>query len=214
MVSKGFRMNPDIHNMAADILRAASDSQRFIVALAGPPGAGKSFLSELLCQRLNDRESGVAVVVPMDGYHFDNAVLEPQGLLSVKGAPETFDIDSLAQDLRRIRRADRVVAVPVFDRPLDLARAGGRLIALEHRIVIVEGNYLLLDCPRWSELRPLFDTTILIDVSDEVLEARLIQRWLALGQDSIGAQERTHHKDMHNVRLVKNHSVVPDTIWR
>ncbi|HET8790490.1 MAG TPA: nucleoside/nucleotide kinase family protein, partial [Modicisalibacter sp.] len=187
---------------------------RFIVALAGPPGAGMSFLSELLCQRLNDRESGVAVVVPMDGYHFDNAVLEPQGLLPVKGAPETFDIDSLAQDLRRIRHADRVVAVPVFDRPLDLARAGGRLIALEHRIVIVEGNYLLLDRPHWSELRPLFDTTILIDVSDEVLEARLIQRWLGLGQDTTGAQERTHNKDMHNARLVKRHSVTPDTIWR
>lgn len=207
-------MNPDIHSMAADILRAAAGSQRYVVALAGPPGAGKSFLSELLCQRLNDCESEVAVVVPMDGYHFDNAVLEPRGLLPVKGAPETFDIDSLAQDLRRIRRADSVVAVPVFDRPLDLARAGGRLIAPEHRIVIVEGNYLLLNWPRWSELRPLFDRTILIDVSDEVLEARLIQRWLALGQDKAGALERTHHKDMHNARLVKKHSLAPDTWWR
>lgn len=207
-------MNPDIHDMAANILRAASDSQRFIVALAGPPGAGKSFLSELLCRRLNECETGVAEVVPMDGYHFDNAVLEPRGLLPVKGAPETFDIDGLTQDLRRIRRADRVVAVPVFDRPLDLARAGGRLIAPEHRIVIVEGNYLLLDRPDWSGLRSLFDTTILIEVSDAVLEARLIQRWLALGQDAAGALERTRHKDMHNVRLVKNHSVTPDTVWR
>lgn len=207
-------MNPDIHDMAANILRAASDSQRFIVALAGPPGAGKSFLSELLCRRLNECETGVAEVVPMDGYHFDNAVLEPRGLLPVKGAPETFDIDGLTQDLRRIRRADRVVAVPVFDRPLDLARAGGRLIAPEHRIVIVEGNYLLLDRPDWSGLRSLFDTTILIEVSDAVLEARLIQRWLALGQDAAGALERARHKDMHNVRLVKNHSVTPDTVWR
>lgn len=207
-------MNPDIHDMAANILRAASDSQRFIVALAGPPGAGKSFLSELLCRRLNACETGVAEVVPMDGYHFDNAVLEPHGLLPVKGAPETFDIDGLTQDLRRIRRADRAVAVPVFDRPLDLARAGGRLIALEQRIVIVEGNYLLLDRPDWSELRSLFDTTILIEVSDAVLEARLIQRWLALGQDAAGAWERTHHKDMHNVRLVKNHSATPDMLWR
>ncbi|SDL36850.1 hypothetical protein SAMN05661010_01462 [Modicisalibacter muralis] len=207
-------MNPDIHDMAADILRAASDSRRYVVALAGPPGAGKSFLSELLCRRLNDCEPGVAEVVPMDGYHFDNALLEPRGLLPVKGAPETFDIDGLAQDLRRIRRGDRAVAVPVFDRPLDLARAGGRLIDPAHRIVIVEGNYLLLDRPRWSELRPLFDTTILIEVSDEVLEARLIQRWLALGQDRAGALERTHHKDMHNARLVKQHSVAPDIRWR
>ncbi|EPC02060.1 fructose transporter [Litchfieldella anticariensis FP35 = DSM 16096] len=207
-------MNPNIHDLAVRILEAAGNRQRFVVALAGPPGAGKSFLSEWLCRELNERQPGIASVVPMDGYHLDNAILEPQGLLPIKGAPETFDPDGLKHDLERIRRADRIVAVPIFDRPLDLARAGGRLITLEHRIVIVEGNYLLLDQEPWPALRDLFDMTLFLEVPDEVLEARLIQRWLGMGQDQQGALERARHKDMLNARLIKTRSTEPDVIWR
>ncbi|GGY06018.1 nucleoside triphosphate hydrolase [Litchfieldella qijiaojingensis] len=207
-------MNPDIHDMAVRILEAAGNRRRFVVALAGPPGAGKSFLSEWLCRELNERQPGVAAVVPMDGYHLDNAILEPQGLLPIKGAPETFDPDGLKHDLERIRCADKTVAVPVFDRPLDLARAGGRLITLAHRIVIVEGNYLLLDRVPWDSLRSLFDLTLFLEVPDEVLEARLIQRWLGMGQDQQGALERARHKDMLNARLIKAESIEPDVIWR
>ncbi|MCE8023444.1 nucleoside triphosphate hydrolase [Billgrantia aerodenitrificans] len=207
-------MNPNIHDMAVRLLETAENRQRFIVALAGPPGAGKSFLSEWLCRELNERQAGIAAVVPMDGYHLDNAILEPLGQLPIKGAPETFDPDGLRHDLERIRRADRNVAVPVFDRPLDLARAGGRLIATTHRIVIVEGNYLLLDRDPWRELRPLFDMTLLLEVADEVLEARLIQRWLGMGQDHEGAIDKARHKDMLNARLIKRESVAPDLYWR
>ncbi|MFG6177089.1 nucleoside triphosphate hydrolase [Halomonas sp. THAF12] len=206
-------MNPNIHEVAARVLEAAGESRRFIVALAGPPAAGKSFLSGWLCRELNAREPGSAAVVPMDGYHYDNAVLEPRGLVPVKGAPETFDCDGLEHDLERIRRADRPVAVPVFDRPLDLARAGGRLITPEHRLVIVEGNYLLLDQGPWPSLRPLFDMTLFLDVPDELLEARLIQRWREMGQDPAGAIERARHKDMLNARLIKAASVAADLHW-
>ncbi|QTP58480.1 nucleoside triphosphate hydrolase [Billgrantia antri] len=207
-------MNPNIHDMAVRLLEAAENRQRFIVALAGPPGAGKSFLSEWLCRELNERVPGIAAVVPMDGYHLDNAILEPLGQLSIKGAPETFDPDGLKHDLERIRRADRSVAVPVFDRPLDLARAGGRLITLGHRIVIVEGNYLLLDRDPWRELHPLFDITLLLEVADEVLEARLIQRWLGMGQEQEGAVDKARNKDMLNARLIKRESIAPDLYWR
>lgn len=207
-------MNPNIHDMAVRLLEAAENRRRFIVALAGPPGAGKSFLSEWLCRELNERQPGIAAVVPMDGYHLDNAILEPLGQVPIKGAPETFDPDGLKHDLERIRRADRTVAVPVFDRPLDLARAGGRLITLEHRIVIVEGNYLLLDRAPWGELHALFDMTLFLEVADEVLEARLIQRWLGMGQDHDCAVEKARKKDMLNARLIKAESVAPDIFWR
>lgn len=207
-------MTPNIHEMTTRLLAAADQQrQRFIVALAGPPAAGKSLLSEWLCRELNVHRPGGAVVVPMDGYHYDNAVLEPQGLVPVKGAPETFDCDGLKHDLERIRRADRTVAVPVFDRPLDLARAGGRLITLEHRLVIVEGNYLLLDEGPWPALRALFDMTLFLEVPDELLEARLIQRWREMGQDPAGAIERTRHKDLLNARLIKAASVPADLHW-
>ncbi|WP_163558661.1 nucleoside triphosphate hydrolase [Halomonas sp. NO4] len=206
-------MTPNIHGVAERVLAAADDRRRFIVALAGPPAAGKSFLSGWLCRELNARHAGCAAVVPMDGYHYDNAVLEPLGLVPVKGAPETFDCDGLKHDLGRIRRADATVAVPVFDRPLDLARAGGRLITVDHRIVIVEGNYLLLDEGPWPALRPLFDMTLFLEVPDELLEARLIQRWREMGQDQTGALERTRHKDMLNARLIKAASVAADLHW-
>ncbi|MCP1360722.1 nucleoside triphosphate hydrolase [Halomonas sp. BBD45] len=206
-------MDPSIHDMAARLIAAAVDRKRFIVALAGPPAAGKSFLSEWLAREINARQPGIAAVVPMDGYHLDNAVLEPRGQVPIKGAPETFDPDGLLHDLQRIRRADRTVAVPVFDRPLDLARAGGRLITLEHRIVIVEGNYLLLDRAPWSALRECFDLSLFLEVPDEVLEARLIQRWLGMGQEQQGAIDKASHKDMLNARLIKTASVEPDIRW-
>ncbi|MCI0509133.1 hypothetical protein C8E00_102475 [Chromohalobacter marismortui] len=207
-------MTPTIDEMTTRLLAAADQHrQRFIVALAGPPAAGKSFLSEALCHELNARREGGAVVVPMDGYHYDNAVLEPRGLLATKGAPETFDCDGLKHDLRRIRRAERSVAVPVFDRPLDLARAGGRMVTPQHRLIIVEGNYLLLDRSPWHELRPLFDMTLFIEVPDEVLEARLIQRWGEMGWDPAGAFDRARNKDMLNARLIKTDSVAADLRW-
>ncbi|MDN3522573.1 nucleoside/nucleotide kinase family protein [Halomonas ramblicola] len=207
-------MMPELHELARQVVEAAEGQSRFVVALAGPPGAGKSYRSERLREAIDESLPGQSAVVPMDGYHFDNAVLEPDDQVSVKGAPHTFDVDGLRVGLERIRRADRPVAVPVFDRPLDLARAGGRLITLEHRVVIVEGNYLLLDQAPWTELHPLFDLTVMLDVADDVLEQRLFDRWLDMGQDAAGALEKARHKDMPNARLVKTHSITPDLVWR
>lgn len=206
-------MTPSLIEIADSILAAAGNRARCIVALAGPPAAGKSTLSQKLADELNDRHAGIAAVVPMDGYHYDNAVLEPQGLLDLKGAPETFNPMGLRCDLERIRTGTGNVAVPVFDRPLDLARAGGRIITPDHRIVIVEGNYLLLDKAPWSALRNLFDLTIFLDVDNARLEDRLIRRWLDMGQDETGALAKTRHKDMRNAQLVKQASIEPDIRW-
>ncbi|PCF95002.1 nucleoside/nucleotide kinase family protein [Vreelandella nigrificans] len=205
-------MIPDLATLSCQLIQAADGKSRYLVALAGPPGAGKSYRSALLCDAINQHLPGQAVVVPMDGYHFDNAVLGREQL-PVKGAPHTFDVDSLRHDLLRIRDGEKAVAVPVFDRPLDLARAGGRLITPAHRIVIVEGNYLLLDQAPWCALLPLFDWTLFIDVDDSVLIERLINRWLCMGKDHAGALERTHHKDMLNAQLVKTYSLPPDQRW-
>lgn len=206
-------MSPDLVSLSRQLMDAAEGKARFMVALAGPPGAGKSYRSALLCDALNQQRPGQAAVVQMDGYHFDNAVLGDEQL-PVKGAPHTFDVEGLQHDLLRIRRADKPVAVPVFDRPLDLARAGGRLITPAQRIVIVEGNYLLLDQDPWRALHALFDWTLFIDVDDAVLVERLVNRWLCMGQDHAGALERAQQKDMLNAELVKTGSVPPDQRWR
>ncbi|TDR56291.1 pantothenate kinase [Halomonas ventosae] len=207
---------PCVHSLVEvtrRILAAAEGRQRLLVALAGPPGAGKSYRSEQLLQAIDDALPGQGVVVPMDGYHFDNAVLG-EALLPVKGAPHTFDAEGLRVDLERIRRADAAVAVPVFDRPLDLARAGGRLVTREHRIVIVEGNYLLLDQEPWRALHGLFDLSVMLEVDDATLEQRLIERWLAMGRDAEAARRKALDKDMPNARLIQTTSIPPDLVWR
>src|SRR5688572_33087414 len=108
-------------------------------------------------------------VLPIDGYHFDDRVLVQRGLRPRKGAPDTFDVAGFYHMLHRLKRNEESeIAVPVFDRDLEIARAGARLIPRSVRHLIIEGNYLLLDRPGWSSLRGLFDTTIMISVPEAV----------------------------------------------
>jgi pantothenate kinase len=202
-----------IAGLAADLLGRAEGRRRLMVAIAGPPGSGKSVLSAALAAALDRLRPGAASVMPMDGYHYDNAVLEPRGLLARKGAPETFDVDGFAGDLGRIRRAERDVAVPVFDRGLDLARAGARIIPRDLPIVLVEGNYLLLRNPGWCELKPLFDRTLMLEVAEAELERRLVRRWLAYGLAPDAARARALGNDIPNARRVIADSAPADVLW-
>lgn len=168
----------DIAALAALLAEKASGGGRVIAALAGAPGSGKSTVAERLADALNARTPGLAAVLPMDGYHYDDLHLVPAGLRPRKGAPETFDVGGLYHTLKRIRARDEAfVAVPVFDRDIEIARAGARMISADVPIIIVEGNYLLLGQEPWSRLRPLFDVAVLVDVPEPVLRARLTARW-------------------------------------
>ena len=63
----------------------ALSGNRIVVALAGPPGAGKSTVSEALVEALNSIKPGSAAVIPGDGFHYDFAVLGSLKLLDSKG---------------------------------------------------------------------------------------------------------------------------------
>ena len=168
----------DIAGLADLLAEKAKGGGRVVAALAGAPGSGKSTVAERLCDALNARQAGLAAVLPMDGYHYDDLHLVPAGLRPRKGAPETFDVGGLFHTLKRIRARDEdFVAVPVFDRDIEIARAGARMISAEVPVIIVEGNYLLLGQEPWSRLRPLFDVAVLVDVPEPVLRARLTARW-------------------------------------
>jgi pantothenate kinase len=191
-----------------DTIHGRDGASRALTAIAGPPGSGKSTLAESMAAQLNRATPGTAVVFPMDGYHYDDAVLEERGLRARKGAPETFDVAGLRHMLLRLcRNEEPEIAIPLFDRELEIARAGARLIPHSVRYLIVEGNYLLLDRLPWSDLHTLFATTIMIQLAEETLRQRLMQRWLGYGLTAEEASAKVETNDLPNGRLVANGSV-------
>ncbi|MFT3974197.1 MAG: nucleoside triphosphate hydrolase [Amaricoccus sp.] len=198
----------DLAGLAA-LLAAEQGAARRLVAVAGPPGSGKSTFTEQLHAALAGR---VAVeVLPMDGYHYDDIVLNARGHRARKGAPHTFDVDGFAAMLARLRADDgRDVAVPVFDRSIEIARAGARIIPAAVRLVLVEGNYLLLDDPAWSQLGPLFDRTVFLRVPEDELARRLTARWQGYGMDEETVRAKAEGNDLPNARQVNAQSVPAD----
>lgn len=195
----------------ADLLALYPKGARVLVALAGAPGSGKSTLAEELVATLNRRTPGCVVVLPMDGYHYDDLLLRQLGRHSRKGAPDTFDVDGLRHMLVRLRNNDdEAVAVPVFDREVEIARAGARLIPASVEIIVVEGNYLLLRRDPWAALRPLFDLTVMITASEETLRKRLTARWEGYALPPGEIMRKLEEVDLPNGRFVRTESVEAD----
>lgn len=187
----------------ADLLWAKTGQGRVVAAIAGAPGSGKSTVAERIVDDLNARQAGVAAVLPMDGYHYDDLYLVPAGLRPRKGAPDTFDVGGLYHTLKRIRARDEdFVAVPVFDRDIEIARAGARMIGADVPIIVVEGNYLLLGAEPWARLRPMFDVAVLVDVPEPVLRERLRARWVHYGLTQAEIDWKLDGNDLPNGRMV------------
>jgi pantothenate kinase len=199
----------------ADHLEARASQGRVIAAIAGAPGSGKSTLADKLVGKLNARQSGLAAVLPMDGYHYDDLYLVPAGLRPRKGAPHTFDVGGLYHTLLRLRaREEAEVAVPVFDRKIEIARAGARLIPRDVPVIVVEGNWLLLNQAPWDRLRPMFDVTVMVDVPEHVLRSRLRGRWERLGLSEAEIIEKLEENDLPNGRWVRDGSIPADHVIR
>jgi pantothenate kinase len=194
-------MSEKIEEIADAVIGRARDTKRFLIAIAGPPGAGKSTMADNIADALKARGESAAVL-PMDGFHMDNAVLIERGLLARKGIPETFDVRGFLDIIRAVRPADQEVLVPVFDRSRELSIASARPIFPEQRFIIVEGNYLLFTQGKWAELDGIFDYTVMLAPPSEVLEERLWARWRGYRLSEEEASAKVYGNDLPNGRLI------------
>ncbi|MGI9367068.1 MAG: nucleoside/nucleotide kinase family protein [Rhizobiaceae bacterium] len=191
--------------LAQHIAERSRDLPRFMVAIAGPPGAGKSTLAESLRRALGDI-GHTARIVPMDGFHLDNAILRHRGLMNRKGSPPSFDAAGFTHLVKRLADASEDVAIPTFDRQRDIAIAGAEIIGKHESLLIVEGNYLFLNSEPWNKLQGLWDETIFIDPPVKILEARLVERWVRFGLNEPDARERALSNDIPNAHYVIENS--------
>jgi pantothenate kinase len=182
----------------AELLRGADG--RVILGLTGAPGAGKSTLAA----RLVASHSG-AVLVGMDAFHLAHETLVGLGTVARKGAPDTFDADGYVALLRRVRAGEpRTIWVPEFRREIEDSIAGVRGLAPDVRLVVTEGNYLLLDDERWSPVRELCDEIWYVEVAEATRLDRLVARHVRFGRSREEAYERSvSGTDAANARLIE-----------
>jgi pantothenate kinase len=178
---------------------------RAVLGVVGCPGSGKSTFVDRLVVSLGARvEGGPAAVahVPMDGFHLADQALDRLGLRHRKGAPETFDAAGYAALLRRLRtETATTVYAPAFERDLEQPLAGAIAVPPSVRLVVTEGNYLLLDGP-WSAVRGLLNEAWFVQVGDETRVRRLVARHERFGKTHQEAVDWVRTVDQPNAELV------------
>jgi pantothenate kinase len=183
----------------------ADNPGRLLVGLCGPPAAGKSTLAAALAAALVNRDGVSAVAVPMDGFHLANAELARLGLADRKGAPETFDAHGFVHLLRRLREAGPdVVYAPAFDRGVNESIGSAIPVSPDIRVIVIEGNYLLLDTPPWDRVRDILDVTLYLDAPPDMRHDALVRRQQARGLSRTAAQDWAAGSDAANARIIES----------
>ncbi|MFD5074070.1 nucleoside/nucleotide kinase family protein [Streptomyces sp. NPDC058371] len=177
--------------------------RRALLGIAGSPGAGKTTLAEQLVRALNgDGEPWVAQV-PMDGFHLADVELDRLGRRDRKGAPDTFDASGYAALLRRLREEqDEVVYAPGFERTLEQPIAGSIAVPRTARLVVTEGNYLLVPDGDWARVRPQLDEVWFCELDEEERVRRLVARHERFGKDREAARAWVLGTDQRNADLI------------
>ena len=194
------------HEMAKVILEGVKSlkakKDRTLIAIAGPPGSGKSTVAEIVTDLMNENLMKTSLV-PMDGFHLDNKTLERENLLDRKGAPETFDVKGFTELIEKLRHK-RNSSVPLFDRTLDEVVKNGRKISSEQEYIIIEGNYLLLNKDLWRDLDDYWDYKVFLSVDNNILKSRLIERWINENHTYLEAETRVIKNDLVNADVVNS----------
>ncbi|TLM71164.1 nucleoside/nucleotide kinase family protein [Pseudarthrobacter sp. NamB4] len=174
---------------------------RVILGIAGAPGSGKSTFAEWIRQQFG---RGQAVVVPMDGFHLGNAIIDGTPLRQRKGAMDTFDGGGYLSLLRRlVRRDEPVVYAPEFRRTLDEPVAASIAVPAEVPLVITEGNYLLMEQEPWKDIRAQLDEVWFVDTPQDLRISRLVDRHVSFGMDRSAAEAWASGPDEANAVLIQ-----------
>jgi pantothenate kinase len=186
--------------------------QRTILGLVGAPGAGKSTLAQALLKTYE----GVAQVVPMDGFHLANVELQRLGRAHRKGAPDTFDSAGYVALLQRLRcqGSEEVIYAPEFRREVDESIAGAIPIFPQTKLLIAEGNYLMLEDDNWNQVPELLDETWYIEVDHAIRTKRLTQRHEIYGRTREAAKAWVESTDEPNARLIARSRDRADLVFR
>lgn len=201
--------------LATYILTRGRASMRSLIAVAGPPGSGKSAFAATLAAVINAiSDMEMAVAVGLDGWHYPNAHLDTHSLRrgldllpmrDYKGAPETFNTTAIESWFSVARRAGRA-PFPIYSRQTHDPMPGAGAVESWQRIVILEGNYWLLDVLPWSQFQILFDARIFLTAPTEQLVEGLRQRHLRGGKTREETERRLREVDLPDIELVMGHS--------
>lgn len=193
------RLVPHILDMVSH-----AEGHRIAIGLAGGPGTGKSTLAAELVTMLNAIHPGSTALVPMDGFHMKHAKLEAMGQVDYKGAPHTFEGAEFLSFLHHLKAATEPVSGPGYSRKIEDTVENAFTVQPEVRILIVEGNYLLLTEGSWAGVRAALDYAVFIDVPRDIVKARLLRRH---GEEGLFTEERNRahieRNDLPNYDLVQ-----------
>lgn len=179
----------------------ASAGERIVLGLVAPPGAGKSTFAQVIHAAFPAQSQ----IVPMDGFHLANVELARLGRAQRKGAADTFDASGFLNLLHRIRAQtpDELIYAPDFRRDLEEGVAGAIAIAASTPLIIVEGNYLLLQEGPWAHIHGVLNEVWYLDVDESVRQERLLQRHMHFGRSREEALAWMATTDDPNARMIE-----------
>ncbi len=210
-------MKNEIDKLAVELLETLSNSpdrSRYFLGITGCPAAGKSVLAKKLTDEINScTGDDMAAVVPMDGFHLPNNILEKRGLIKSKGAPETFDADSFVELINRLHEfPDQSIMCPAYDRRTHDPVENAITIQPGNRLIIVEGNYLLLSVSPWNTIHTKMNEVWYIDAPLKTAKERLFHRHISGGASKDEAERKVALVDLPNVELIKKTCSLADKI--